>query len=336
MTSTTETSRNGRQHQILTFKKLGEAIIEGIDPPDELVSGLVYRQGIHSIYSPGGTGKTIIALWIALQTVKQGLDVIYVDEENGRHHVAELLEAYGAEPEMIDKHLHYAEYPGLTSQETLRWRKTVEAMQPSLAVFDSFADMLALEGLDENSSVHVTKWMKDFAEPVKQSGGAVLILDHINKVNSGKGARGSTAKLAAVDVAWKLDGKQFDRHTTAEITITKDKDRMGCLPKKQTFTIGGDGTGQLIFRQSGMSNEADTKKLTENQRYLLDILRDDFPEGAKAKQWQQATASKKMSESTFYRTLKELDNVHIRKDEDTGYYHLSSQHSHDNEASKPK
>ena len=78
MTSTARTSDNGTQHQILTFKKLGEAIIEGIDPPDELVSRLVYKQGIHSIYSPAGTGKTIIALWIALQTVEQGLDVICV------------------------------------------------------------------------------------------------------------------------------------------------------------------------------------------------------------------------------------------------------------------
>jgi len=168
--------------------------------------------------------------------------------------------------------------------------------------------MLALEGYDENSSVHVTQWIKNFAEPVKRLGGATLILDHINKANAGKGARGSTAKLATVDVARKLDGKQFDRQTTAELIIKKDKDRMGCLPKFDT----GEG-----------SNEPDSDELTDKEHYVLDILRDDFSNGAKAVQWKQATAKSVISERTFYRVIKELEGTHVQKDEQ-GYYHMLS------------
>jgi RecA-family ATPase len=171
---------------------------------------------------------------------KQRLNVIYCDEENGFKTIAELLQCYGADLADVDTYIHYAEFPQLTSEETERWARTVQTIQPSLVVFDSFADMLALEGYDENSSVHVTRWIEHFAQPVKQLGSAALILDHINKTNSGKGARGSTAKLAKVDVAWQLSSKKpFDRRTITEPTISKDKDRMGCLPKKRTFIVGG-------------------------------------------------------------------------------------------------
>ena len=176
----------------------------GIDPPEHLIPDLLYKQGIHSIYSPGGTGKTIIALWCAVQVMEKGLHVIYCDEENGSSTIAELFQCYGADPELVDTHLHYAEFPHLTSEEAEHWEHTINTVRPSLAVFDSFADMLALEGSDENSSVQLTSWIKHFAEPVKQMDSAALILDHISRANSSKGARGSTAKLAKVDVAWKL------------------------------------------------------------------------------------------------------------------------------------
>jgi hypothetical protein len=310
-------------NDIITFTNLGETMRNGIDPPKQLIPNLLYEKGIHSLYSPAGTGKTIIALWCAVQAMERGLHVIYCDEENGSDTIAELLQCYGADPNDVDTYLHYAEFPHLTSNEAIRWERTLQIVRPSFVAFDSFADMLALEGSDENSSVHVTSWIKHFAEPVRRLGGAVLILDHINRANSGRGARGSTAKLAKVDVAWKLEGKQFDRQTTAELTIKRDKDRMGCLPKKRTFIVGGDGKGNLIFDAGEVSNTSDPKELTEKEHYVLDILRDDFPNGAKAVEWKKATAKSIIAERTFYRVIKELEGTHIYKDEQD-YYHLLS------------
>ena len=313
----------GHSNDIVIFTKLGETMRKGVDPPPQLIPELLYERGIHSIYSPGETGKTIMALWCAKQVMEQGLPVIYCDEENGSDTIAELLQCYGANPNDVDEYFHYAEFPHLTSNEAIRWERTIQTVRPALAVFDSFADMLALEGSDENSSVQVTSWIKHFAEPVKVMGGAALILDHINRANSGKGARGSTAKLAKVDVAWKLEGKQFDSQSTAALTIKKDKDRMGCLAKKRTFTVGGDGKGKLIFDTGEVSDPSEPKELTEKQRYILDILLDEFPTGAKATEWQRATAKKVISERQFYREIKELDGTYIYKDEQD-YYHLLS------------
>jgi hypothetical protein len=312
----------GHSNDLVTFTKLGDTMRSGIDPPEQLIPDLLYQRGIHSIYSPGGTGKTVLALWCTMQVMKQGHHVIYCDEENGSDTIAELLQCYGADPELVDTYFHYAEFPHLTRQETIRWLRTIQTISPALAIFDSFADMLALEGHDENNSVHVTQWIKDFAEPIKQLGGAALILDHINKANHGKGARGSTAKLAKVDVAWKLEGKQFDRRTTATLTLTKDKDRMGCLPKKRTFTVGGDGKGNLIFDVGEVSNTLKPEELTGNYKAAFEILVSEYPQGAKSAQWKQAsTRNDQMAERTFYRVKDDLvDSELVCHDEVKGLY----------------
>ena len=52
-------------------------------------------------------------------------------------------------------------------------------------------------------------------------------------------------------------------------------------------------------------------------------MRDDFPNGARATEWQKATAKKVISERQFYREIKELDGTHISKDEQD-YYRLLS------------
>jgi len=145
---------------------------------------------------------------------------VYVDEENGRGGITELLQHMGADPHTISQHFKYAEFPGLTREAVTKWKRTVEMMRPALVVFDSFADHLALDNLSENASVDVTSWMKAFAQLVKNLGGAVLILDHVAKDANGKGARGSTAKLAKVDVAWKLTvDAPFNRKRIGKVTI---------------------------------------------------------------------------------------------------------------------
>jgi KaiC/GvpD/RAD55 family RecA-like ATPase len=312
----------GYSNDTLIFTKLGDTMRHGIDPPAQLLPDLLYERGIHSIYAPGGTGKTIVALWCAVQVMEQGLNVIYCDEENGSDTIAELLQCYGAEPDLVDAHFHYAEFPHLTSKETERWTRTLHTVRPAATFFDSFADMLALEGYDENSSVQVTQWIKDFAEPVKQLGGAALILDHINKANSGSGARGSSAKFAKVDVAWKLEGTQFDRNTTAELTIKKDKDRMGSLPKKRTFTVGGDGNGNLIFDAGEISNTNDPSELTGNLKAAYEVLVDEYPDGATFTQWEEAsTEDEQMSARTFTRVRKELvEGELVSHDKSSGPY----------------
>lgn len=64
------------EDQILNFVDVGEVMQKPLPPPKMLIEGLLYEVGIHALYSPGGTGKTIIALWMAVQAINRGLDVI--------------------------------------------------------------------------------------------------------------------------------------------------------------------------------------------------------------------------------------------------------------------
>jgi RecA-family ATPase len=188
-----------------------------------LIDQLLYKQAITSLYAPGGSGKTIMALWIAMLVMEQGLNVVYVDEENGQLRIAERLQQLGADPDTVAEHFLYADGPGLTldAGNLAMWEATIEQAEPALVIFDPFADLLALSNLEENSAGDVTKWMKAFAQPVKERGGAILILDHVMKDDGGKYARGSSAKHAKVAAAWKLKVEtEFDRNTVGEVSIS--------------------------------------------------------------------------------------------------------------------
>jgi hypothetical protein len=304
---------------VLDFTDLGEALLYEVEPPEQLIDALLYREGIHSVYSPGGTGKTILALWVALRAIEQGSTVLYIDEENGTYHITELLKHMGADPELVGEHFKYAPAPGLNKSEVDKWHRTVSQVRPDLVVFDSFADHLALDGLSENASTDVTGWIKAFAQPVKDAGGAVLILDHVAKDSGGKGARGSTAKLAKVDVAWKLTLDQpFNREVTGRITLSRDKDRKGAMPYSRTFEIGGDGCGTLVCKPDGIGKQPEPETLRGKHKQIYDTLISRFPDGARAGQLIDATG---IPETTFYRVVKEIPARYVFKDADTQLYH---------------
>lgn len=63
-------------------RRIGDSLLEAPPSPDELVENLLYTQGIHLLYSPGGTGKTVMALWAALKAMEHGQHVLYLDQEN--------------------------------------------------------------------------------------------------------------------------------------------------------------------------------------------------------------------------------------------------------------
>ncbi len=304
---------------LLDFTDLGDALLREVQPPEMLVDGLIYSEGIHSIYSPGGTGKTILALWVTLQVIAKRLTVIYIDEENGTHHITELLKHMGADAELVREYLKYAPAPGMTRADIEKWRATIAHVNPDLVIFDSFADHLALDGLNENMSTDVTGWIKNFAQPVTDAGGAVTTLDHITKDAGGKGARGSTAKLAKVDVAWKLTlDRAFDRNNTGQITVTRDKDRKGAMPYSRTFQIGGDGAGKLTVSPDSIKAQPETKPLSGNHKIAYDALID----GASAKEWLLASG---VAEGSFFRVARELcEAEHTRKDEAGNYHALSN------------
>lgn len=300
---------------------LGDAIRNGVEPPEQLIKGLLYAGAIHSLYGPPGTGKSILALYMSLQTIKQGKPVLYLDEENGQFMQAERLKAMGATPEELDEHFHYYQSPGVTLEAAEDLIATAEQARPALVVFDSWADFLALEGLNENDSVDVTRWVKTLCYPLRDIGAAVLLLDHVAKDGGGVGGRGSGAKLAKLDAAFKVKtDKPFDRGRMGRVVLNREKDRLAALDRYTYFHIGGKD-GQLICKtdedDSYVLSEEDD--LTPKQKDTLDALR-SMPDGGSYSEWKAAAKAAGVSDSTFDRAKEALVPRLVTQDDNGHYY----------------
>ncbi|MDP9438840.1 MAG: AAA family ATPase, partial [Actinomycetota bacterium] len=293
---------------------LGELLLGGIEPTPQLIEGLLYEGRIHSIASGPGTGKTLLALWMAIQVMRQGRPVLYLDAENGPKLIAERFREIGATPADLSRLLHY--YPAevaLDARSLGQLAATVEEIEPALVVFDSFADLLSIAGLEENSNDDCTRWMRTVAQPIKDAGSAVLVLDHVPK--GGKGPRGGGSKRAKVDVQWNLEVSQpFDRERTGEIELKHDKDREAWLPKIVRFSVGGG----VFSRSAGtIEDEGPSTELTTLQREVYEYIRKRGAEGAG---WGDILDGTGCSKGSLSPTLKKLDRLDLIEKDNGRYY----------------
>ena len=266
---------------------LGAVLQNGIEPPTELVEGLILEGRSHVIYSGPGHGKTFVMLWIILQVLKRGAPVLLYDKENMARIMGERLKAMGADPATLTRLLHY--YPDKTLPATeegrLAYEALLERVKPALVCFDSWIGFLASTGLDENASNDIATFAAHYIHPARSRGIAILILDHVPK--DGTGARGSGRKKDEVDVMWNLRPVQsFDRERTGQIGLRREKDREGWLPKDVTFSIGGNGSGGFVLaRSAGTIEVADSDGLTDSERKALQALEPFTATGARANEW---------------------------------------------------
>ncbi len=275
---------------------VGRAILAGVEPPEMLLDGLIYRGGIHSWIAEGETGKSMLALWASLVVMGQDENVLYLDQEGAVGMVAERLEAMGADPDVLDRHFHYYQSPNVTlAEESLTdFLERARDANTALVVFDSWADFLALEGLDENDSMDVTKWVTKVVYPLRDLGAASLLLDHSNKEAKGKGGRGSTAKRNKMDASHKLQKvEDFHRNRVGKVRFLVDKDRLGAMDRTAMFHLGEDGAGKIVcLREGNVTLVIDD--LPDGQQKVLDALGDG---GLKSEEWRKKSG---LGKSSFY------------------------------------
>ena len=116
------------------------------------------------------------------------------------------------------------------------------------------AAFLSRAGLDENSASDVTRFWSQVLTPVaREHGIAVLVIDHdVKNGEASRFARGSGAKLAAADVAFKVSIVQpFDRTTNGVLRMTVTKDRRGWLHRWHEVGIEtGGGDLKVVFTET--------------------------------------------------------------------------------------
>jgi len=219
--------------------KLGDLMRQGIEPPDELIDGVLLTGQVHQIFCGPGKGKSWLALWMAVKLVNRGLRVLYLDKENGARMIRNRLVALGADPAKVDANLVYVPFPSLDldPDAVADYVNSLDGF--SLVIFDSWINYLAAAGLDENSNGDLALWANTFCAEARSRNISVLILDHVGK--NGDGSRGASRKLDEMDVSWELRTViPFDREQPGMIQLRREKDREAWLPYRVNFEIGGD------------------------------------------------------------------------------------------------
>jgi hypothetical protein len=276
---------------------------------------------VHHLFGAAGLGKTMIAVWLAKQSIERGETVVYCDDENGKRTFSERLQLMGVDPATVDDHLWYLPFPGLTMGAEMQgyYQGMLDEVRPDLIIFDSWISFLAGSDMDENANSDVQRWCTAYTQPARARGVTTLILDHVP--HDGTRSRGASRKRDEADVQWQIvKASHFDRDTVGEVSLTCQKDREAWLERKVTFSIGGTGDNKLMVKRAAGTVEepSPTTGLTPSAHQLLDTLRDQFPEkGANPSEWAKAAG---VSRQSVYRFKGDLIGRGLVREERKRYF----------------
>lgn len=240
---------------------LAGLVKDGVAAPS-FAGDMLYAGGLHCIAGPPDSGKTSVALYWMVELLRSGARVAFFDEEGGSDIVAEKLIALGAAAGDV-RNLTYVPFPGKMwdDQDVRGLMEFLGSVEPAMVLWDSSAAFLARAGLDENSAPAVTSWWSRVLTPLARDlHAAVLVIDHDTKSGEqSRYARGSGAKLAALDVQFKVEiAKPFSRDQDGMLKLTVTKDRRGYLHRDWMIRMEtGSGTIRPDFYHATEDSFAD-------------------------------------------------------------------------------
>ena len=186
-----------------------------------LVEPFLEAGTVNALFGPPGTGKSLFTLEIALRLVRAGHVIVYMDQENRITDLVERLQAFGAEPDELDR-LRLYSFAGLPALDTVAGGVHLLALAATagaaLVVIDTTSRMV--QGKENDADTFLALYRCSLV-PLKARGVTVLRLDHPGKDET-RGQRGSSAKEGDVDTIWKLV-----QVTPATFRLEREKSRSG-------------------------------------------------------------------------------------------------------------
>jgi hypothetical protein len=244
----------------LTFLDIGPAFRGELPRPEVVVDDLLYESGVHGLSGHPGSGKSIMAMHIALIAMIDGRHVVWIDYENGLRMTGDRLRYMDAPADKLEELFHYVWSPASAEDALValaeRWPK-------ALIVIDSISKALSAAGLDENSPGEVTTFTRKLISAGK-GGNPIIFIDHVAKKadSEARYSRGAGAKLADVDVHWMMSVEdKFNREMSGTVKLFNAKDREGFLPVVQYFRVGNAMGGLPVTPCEGPVSEKDDPSL---------------------------------------------------------------------------
>lgn len=206
---------------------------------------LLYDGKRHLLAGEPETLKTWIAAAATTEVIMGGRGVLWWDSDGmGPAALVERLQALGATPQAISRHVHYLtpEAPlDLAGRTTLLDLITRDNIR--LAVIDAFDPALELHGMSHKDGDEVQRFYRTIVDVFHTQGVATLLLDHVTKdrENRGRWSIGSQRKLAGCDVSFNIElhGEPMTRRNPrATIIINGGKDRPGWHHRTEGRRVG--------------------------------------------------------------------------------------------------
>jgi hypothetical protein len=226
------------------FDAVLSGIVDGTLPPMApevlAVQGagcLLYVGRVNGIHGHSNAGKSWTALLACAQQLKAGQSTIYIDYEDTAQGVLErLVRTFRVRPKIIRERFIYISPTGRFAPDAVR--RQVERLSPSLVVFDSTGESLAMDGFGPNNDEDVAAWFQQAPRFVAELGPAVLLLDHNPKFSEGDSLWpiGSQRKRSAITGAQYLQKvvTPFSKQQSGRSRIVCAKDRLGNYAEGET------------------------------------------------------------------------------------------------------
>jgi hypothetical protein len=223
------------------------------EPEEWLIDRILARGRGHAFYAKHKVGKSLLMLWCALELVRAGIVVLYLDYEMGEADLEERLEAMGCGPETDLSLLRYAMLPSLDPLDTADGGAALCAMVDAeiaahperhvAVVIDTVSR--AVKG-EENSNDTIRDFYRHTGLGLKQRGVTWARLDHAGK-DAERGQRGGSAKGDDVDVVWRL------APTEGGVELQRDAARMGWVPEKVALRMEEEPALRYVHESGGGS-----------------------------------------------------------------------------------
>jgi hypothetical protein len=205
------------------------------------VGGLVYAGLRHVLVGEPESLKTWAAASLVVEALAGGRSALYVDCENGAAEMRERFLALGLSEDDLERVPYISPAEPMTDPAVLgEVEMLLAVVEPALVVVDSFDALLELHAADPNSTVDVSRFYRTVVDPLRATGAAVVLLDHVAKDTKTRGrwAIGSQRKVGVAEVALGFELVQpFGRGRTGLAHVFTRKDRRGYLPRPRAADL---------------------------------------------------------------------------------------------------
>ncbi|MEV8265850.1 AAA family ATPase [Microbacterium sp. NPDC077057] len=251
---------------------------------------LAYSGAVNGLVGPPESGKTLVAIASACDTLKTGGNVLHIDSDhNGAEAtISHYIAADGIGRDVLADRARFR-YVDVRSADHLR-RVVTEAVEwsPSLVVVDSVGEIVPLMGGESNSNDDYRRIHREILSPLADGGAAVLVHDHVTK-EEGRGgyAIGAGAKKAAIDGSYLAVApvEPFVPGIGGAASLSILKDRHGGLraespagksPTAAVFRLDSrDGTSSWEFWRGRAAEDREGEQAEADVAHVLTL--DPFP-----------------------------------------------------------